>query len=74
MGTRKLWTEEMQAYFDEGTFVSIAARFLGGEDRTDFVKAAVRNEMLGAPNGVLQVGRTARFYSPKGFSFRGSPS
>lgn len=45
MGTRKLWTEEMQAHFEEGTFASIAARFLGGEDRTDFVKAAVRNEM-----------------------------
>lgn len=45
MGRRKLWTEEMQARFEEGTFASIAAVLHDGEDRTEFVRAAVRNEV-----------------------------
>ena len=45
MGRQKRWTEEMQARFAEGTFASIAAVLYDGEDRTDFVRAAVRKEV-----------------------------
>lgn len=45
MGRRKRWTEEMQARFKEGTFANIAAVLHDGEDRTEFMRAAVRNEV-----------------------------
>lgn len=45
MGRRKRWTEEMQARFEEGTFARIAAVLTSGEDRTDFVRVAVENEL-----------------------------
>lgn len=45
MGRRKRWTEEMQARFEAGTFASIAAVLRDGEDRTEFVRAAVRDEI-----------------------------
>jgi len=45
VGRRKRWTEEMQARFEAGTFASIAAVLRDGEDRTEFVRAAVRDEI-----------------------------
>lgn len=45
MGRQKRWTEEMQARFAEGTFAGIAAVLYDGEDRTDFVRTAVRKEI-----------------------------
>ena len=45
MGRKKQWAEDMQARFAEGTFSRIAAALAEGEDRTDFVRAAVEREI-----------------------------
>ena len=45
MGRRRLWTEDMQARFPEGTFDRIEKVLAEGEDRTDFVRAAVEREL-----------------------------
>ena len=45
MGRKKLWAEDMQARFPEGTFERIAAVLDDGEDRTAFVRAAVEREL-----------------------------
>jgi hypothetical protein len=45
MGRKKQWAEDMQARFAEGTFDRIAAALREGEDRTDFVRAAVEREL-----------------------------
>jgi hypothetical protein len=45
MGRKKLWSEDMQARFPEGTFVRIGAVLEGAEDRTDFVRTAVEKEL-----------------------------
>lgn len=45
MGRKKQWAEDMQARFAEGTFERIAAVLEDGEDRTDFVRAAVEREI-----------------------------
>lgn len=45
MGRIKRWTEEMQARLPSGTFARIAAVLLPGEDRTDFIRAAVAREL-----------------------------
>jgi hypothetical protein len=45
MGRKKEWREDMQARFPEGTFARIEAVLGGGEDRTDFVRAAVEREL-----------------------------
>jgi hypothetical protein len=45
MGRKKLWAEDMQARFPEGTFERIEAVLDEGEDRTDFVRAAVDREL-----------------------------
>ena len=45
MGRRKRWTEQMQARFEEGTFARIADALKPNEDRTDFVREAVENEL-----------------------------
>jgi hypothetical protein len=45
MGRKKRWSEDMQARFPEGTFARIAAALRGTEDRTDFVRTAVENEL-----------------------------
>lgn len=45
MGRKKQWAEDMQARFAEGTFERIGAVLHAGEDRTDFVRAAVDREI-----------------------------
>lgn len=45
MGRKKLWSEDMQARFAEGTFERIDAVLKEDEDRTDFVRAAVEREL-----------------------------
>jgi hypothetical protein len=45
MGRKKLWTEDMQARFPEGTFDRIESVLDDGEDRTAFVRAAVEREL-----------------------------
>lgn len=45
MGRKKLWSEDMQARFREGTFERIASVLKDTEDRTEFVRAAVENEL-----------------------------
>jgi hypothetical protein len=45
MGRKKEWREDMQARFPEGTFARIEAVLGDGEDRTDFVRAAVEREL-----------------------------
>lgn len=45
MGRKKLWGEEMQARFPDGTFDRIAALLAKGEDRTEFVREAVEREI-----------------------------
>jgi hypothetical protein len=45
MGRKKQWAEDMQARFAAGTFDRIADALREGEDRTDFVRAAVEREL-----------------------------
>lgn len=45
MGRKKLWAEDMQARFPEGTFDRIEAVLEDSEDRTDFVRVAVEREL-----------------------------
>ena len=45
MGRHRLWTEDMQARFPEGTFDRIKKVLAEGEDRTDVVRAAVEREL-----------------------------
>lgn len=45
MGRKKMWGEDMQARFPEGTFDLIQELLQDGEDRTDFVREAVRREI-----------------------------
>ena len=45
MGRKKLWSEDMQARFPEGTFEQIDAVLQDGETRTDFVRQAVEREL-----------------------------
>lgn len=45
MGRKKLWSEDMQARFAEGTFERIDAVLGENEDRTAFVRAAVEREL-----------------------------
>ena len=45
MGRHKLWSEDMQARFPEGTFERIEEVLAEGEDRTDFVREAVEREL-----------------------------
>lgn len=45
MGRKKLWAEEMQARFVDGTFERIEAVLKDDEDRTDLVRAAVEREL-----------------------------
>lgn len=45
MGRKKRWSEDMQARFPDGTFGRITAVLAPEEDRTDFVRAAVENEL-----------------------------
>lgn len=45
VGRIKRWAEDMQARFAEGTFARIAAVLKDGEDRTDFVREAVEQEL-----------------------------
>ena len=45
MGRKKLWAEVMEAPFPDGTFERIKAVLEDGEDRTDFVRAAVEREI-----------------------------
>lgn len=45
MGRKKLWAEDMQARFPEGTFDRIEAVLEDSEDRTDFVRDAVEREL-----------------------------
>lgn len=45
MGRKKRWSEDMQARFPEGTFARIAAALRDTEDRTEFVRTAVENEL-----------------------------
>jgi hypothetical protein len=45
MGRKKLWSEDMQARFPEGTFDRIAAVLDEDEARMDFVREAVEREL-----------------------------
>lgn len=45
VGRPPLWSENMQARFKAGTFDRIARTLADGEDRTDFVRAAVEREL-----------------------------
>jgi hypothetical protein len=45
MGRKKRWSEDMQARFPEGTFERIAVVLKDTEDRTEFVRIAVENEL-----------------------------
>jgi len=45
MGRKKLWVEDMQARFPEGTFDRIETVLEDSEDRTDFVRVAVEKEL-----------------------------
>jgi len=45
MGRKKLWDEDMQARFPEGTFDRIEAVLEDGEDRTELVREAVEREL-----------------------------
>jgi len=45
MGRKKLWHEDMQARFPEGTFEAIDEVLEEGEDRTQFVRCAVEREL-----------------------------
>lgn len=45
MGRKKLWDEIMRAPFQKGTFDRIAAVLKATEDRTQFVRTAVENEL-----------------------------
>lgn len=56
MGRKKRWNEDMQARFSDGTFSRIASVLTPEEDRTDFVRTAVENELDRREN--LTVGRT----------------
>lgn len=40
-----MWAEDMQARFPVGTFSRIEDVLAEGEDRTDFVRAAVEREL-----------------------------
>jgi hypothetical protein len=45
MGRKKMWAEDMQARFPEGTFERIEAVLEDYEDRTEFVRVAVEREL-----------------------------
>jgi len=45
MGRKKMWAEDMQARFPDGTFDRIEAVLEDSEDRTDFVRVAVEREL-----------------------------
>jgi hypothetical protein len=45
MGRKKMWAEDMQARFAEGTFDRIDAVLEDGEERTAFVREAVEREL-----------------------------
>lgn len=45
MGRKKMWAEDMQARFSEGTFDRIDAVLSEGEERTAFVREAVEREL-----------------------------
>ena len=45
MGRKKMWAEDMQARFPDGTFARIEAVLEKDEDRTDFVRHAVEREL-----------------------------
>lgn len=45
MGRKRLWSEDMQSRFAEGTFARIENVLKEGEDRTDFVREAVEREL-----------------------------
>jgi hypothetical protein len=45
MGRKKMWAEDMQARFPEGTFDRIDAVLEDGEERTQFVREAVEREL-----------------------------
>jgi hypothetical protein len=45
MGRIKRWSEDMQARFKQGTFERIAEVLHTTEDRTEFVRTAVENEL-----------------------------
>jgi len=45
MGRKKMWAEDMQARFPEGTFERIDAVLVEGEERTAFVREAVEREL-----------------------------
>ncbi len=43
---RKLWPDKMVARFEAGTFERISAISAADEDRTEFVRGAVRRELV----------------------------
>jgi hypothetical protein len=45
MGRPPLWSENMQARFAAGTFARIAKVLKDREDRTDFIREAVEQEL-----------------------------
>jgi len=45
MGRKKLWSEDMQARFPEGTLKRIESSLDEDETKTDFVREAVEREL-----------------------------
>jgi hypothetical protein len=45
MGRKKMWSEDMQARFPDGTFAEIDAVLAEFESRTDFVRTSVQLEL-----------------------------
>lgn len=45
MGRKKMWSEDMQARFAEGTLERIESALKEGETKTDFVREAVEREL-----------------------------
>lgn len=56
VGRKKQWAQDMQARFADGTFERIAAVLVDGEDRTDFVRAAVDAELRRRERGPKKQG------------------
>ncbi|MGK6320157.1 hypothetical protein [Sphingomonas sp. DT-204] len=71
VGRKKRWAEDMQARFAEGTFERIAAVLSEGEDRTDFVRVAVENEITKRERPKRRI---QHFGDPKQLPLKPTPS
>jgi len=65
MGRKRRWREDMQARFPEGTFARIAAALIDTEDRTEFARTAVENELMRRDADDIRNKRRARATAKK---------